>query len=121
MGAFDQNAEWGVCSMQTSQWGGRVRRLCLQHAPVAHVSLALLMGAMLADSARAQDIETTSSQRTGRITGVCWQEGGDQAASGAKVPVAGATVRLVATSYTTVTDSQGRFVLGPVPQGRYML
>ena len=106
--------------MPTSQWGGRVLRLCLQNAHVTRISLALLACATLVASAPAQD-NGASAQRTGRIVGVCWATGGDQTASGVKGPVVGATVRLVATSYTTVTDSEGRFTLGPVPEGRYML
>jgi iron complex outermembrane receptor protein len=107
--------------MPTSQWGGRVRRLCLQKAYVARVSIALLVSAMLVANARAQDSGIASAQGAGRIVGVCWATGRDQTALGAKGPVVGATVRLVGTSYATVTDSQGRFILGPVPEGWYML
>jgi hypothetical protein len=46
---------------------------------------------------------------------------GGQVADATKTPLAGATVTLVERNLTTTTDADGRYTLGPIPQGSYTL
>jgi outer membrane receptor protein involved in Fe transport len=102
--------------MQTLGLHGRVRRIARAPLPMGKtlsLAVTLLFGASAAALAQAP--------ATGRITGTCSAGEGVQTEAGAQEPVVGATVRLVGTSYTGVTDGQGQFGLALVPQGQYVL
>jgi hypothetical protein len=80
----------------------------------------LLLVVLLARPATAQVLDTTHRVPGAAVSGVVRD-------SVARIPLAGATVQLVVAGNvaslvrTAVSDSMGRFTLGDVPGGRYML